>query len=132
MSNQANMELIKFVCDNCLIKEDIDDGQPSYPVCLAILARMSLMNSHITFSKNRSNSTWKTFEFDVPPDTDPRCLTERPSGNRDRLSVLVEDIVDELTAYFLDKVPIIQSCHMKLNPELTKCTIKINYHSRNE
>lgn len=132
MADHATMELIKFVCDNCLIKEDIDDGQPSYPVCLAILARMSLKNSHITFSKDRSNSVWKTFEFDVPPETNPRGLTGRPPRNRDRLSILVEKIVDELTAYFLDKDPIIQSCHMALNPELTKCTIKINYHSRNE
>lgn len=132
MADQATMELIKFVCDNCLIKEDIDNRQPSYPVCLAILARMSLKNSHIMFSKNRNNSIWETFEFDVPPETNPRGLIGRPPRNRDRLSVLVEKIVDELTAYFLDKDPTIQSCHMTLNPELTKCTIKINYYSRNE
>lgn len=132
MADQATMELIKFVCDNCVIKEDIDDSQPSYPVCLAILARMSLKNSHIMFSKNRNNSIWETFEFDIPPETNPRGLTGRPPRNRDRLSVLVEEIVDKLTAYFLDKDPTIQSCHMTLNPELTKCTIKINYYSRNE
>lgn len=131
MSNQATMDLIKFVSNNCLIKEDIDDRRPSYPVCLAILARMSTMNSHIMFSKNRSNSIWKTFEFDVPSETDPRCLTGQPPRSRDRLSVLVEEIVDKLTAYFLDKEPTIQSCHMALNPELTKCTIKINYYLRN-
>ena len=132
MADQATMDLVKFVCDNCLIKEDIDNSQPAYPVCLAILARMSMLNSHIVFSKNRNNSIWKTFEFDVPSETDPRCLTGRPSGNRDRLSVLVEEIVDELTAYFLDKEPTIQSCHMELNSELRKCTIKINYYSRIE
>ena len=133
MSEQATMDLIKFVADNCLIKEDIDG--PSYPVCLAILARMSIMNSHIMFSKNRSNSIWKTFEFDVPSETDPRCLIGQPGQpprSRDRLSVLVEEIVDKLTVYFLDKEPTIQSCHMVLNPELTKCTIKINYYLINK
>ena len=132
MADQATMELIKFVCENCLIKEDIDNGQPSYPVCLAILARMSMLNSHIVFSKNRNNSIWKTFEFDVPSETEPRHLTGRPPSGVDRLSALVERIVDELTAYFLDKEPTIQSCHMVLNSELRKCTIKINYYSRIE
>lgn len=133
MADQATMDLIKFVCENCLIKEDIDNGQPSYPVCLAILARMSMMNSHIMFSKNRNNSIWKTFEFDVPSETEPRCLIgQRPSRCGDRLTVLVERIVNELTAYFLDKEPTIQSCHMVLNSELRKCTIKINYYSRIE
>lgn len=90
-----------------LLNEIIDDGQPSYPVCLAILARMSLKNSHIMFSKNRNNSVWEIFEFDVPPETNPRGLIGRPPRNRDRLSLLVEKIVDELTAYFLDKDPTI-------------------------
>lgn len=132
MASQANMDLIKFVYNNCLIKEDIDDSQPLFPVCLAILARMSMKNSRISFSKDRSNSIWKTFEFDVPSKTDPRCLTGQSTRRRDLLSILVEEITDKLTTYFLDKEPTIQSCHMAFNPELKKCTIKINYYSRNE
>lgn len=132
MSDQATMDLIKFVADNCLIKEDSVDSQITSPVCLAILARISMKNSRISFSKDRSNSIWKTFEFDVPSKTDPRRLTGQQSRRRDLLSILVEEVVDKLTEFFLDKEPTIQSCHMTLNPELKKCTIKINYYSRNE
>lgn len=132
MANQANMDLIKFVADNCLIKEDADDSRITSPVCLAILARMSLKNSRISFSKDRTNSIWKTFEFDMPLATDPRRLTGQSTRRRDLLSILVEEITDKLTTYFLDKEPTIQSCHMALNPELKKCIIKINYYSRNE
>ena len=132
MSEQATMDLIKFISDNCLIKEDIDNSQPAYPVCLAILAGISMKNSRISFSKDRSNSIWKTFEFDVPSKTDPRRLTGQSTRRRDLLSILVEEITDKLTTYFLDKEPTIQSCYMALNPELTKCTIKINYYLRNK
>lgn len=132
MASQATMDLIKFVADNCLIKEDADHNQITSPVCLAILARMSMKNSRISFSKDRTNSIWKTFEFDLPRATDPRRLTGQPPRQRDILSILVEDVVDKLTEFFLDKEPTIQSCHMALNPELKKYTIKINYYSRNE
>lgn len=120
MSNQATMDLIKFVAENSLVKEDADDSRLTSPVCLAILARMSMKNSRISFSKDRSNSIWKTFEFDMPLATDPRRLTGQQSRQRDLLSILVEEITDKLTAYFLDKEPTIQSCHMAINPESKK------------
>lgn len=132
MSDQATMDLIKFVAENSLIKEDSVDSQITSPVCLAILARMSMKNSRISFSKDRINSIWKSFEIDVPPATDSRRLTGQPPRRRDTLSLLVEDIVDKLTEFFLDKEPTIQSCNMVINPELKKCTVKINYYSRNE
>ena len=50
MASQANMDLIKFVYNNCLIKEDIDDSQPLFPVCLAILARMSMKFYYFSYS----------------------------------------------------------------------------------